>query len=129
VCVCVYICITFSVLVCVCGCVCVCVCLFVCLFVCFSPGPQRCRRPCGRAGARGHDEDEEGAPPVEVHQRGEDVRQVAVRPRVPVRHVTAAILLHVALTLTLIQTYPERERRLEREREGERERERERERR
>jgi len=49
----------------------------------------------------GHDEDEERAAPVEVHQRGEDVRQVAVGlAHVAVLHVAVAVLLHVALPLT-----------------------------
>lgn len=49
----------------------------------------------------GHDEDEERAAPVEVHQGGEDVGQVAVGLlHVPMLDVTAAVLLHVALPLT-----------------------------
>lgn len=49
----------------------------------------------------GHDEDEERAAPVEVHQRGEDVGQVTVRfPHVAVLHVAPAVFLHVALPLT-----------------------------
>lgn len=49
----------------------------------------------------GHDKDEERAAPVEVDQRGEDVRQVAVSlPHVAVLDVAAAVLLHVALPLT-----------------------------
>lgn len=48
----------------------------------------------------GHDEDEERAAPVEVHQGGEDVSQVAVGLlHVTVLDVTAAVLLHVALPL------------------------------
>lgn len=59
-------------------------------------GPEE--EPCDGVG---HDEDEQRAAPVEVHQRGEDVGQVPVRlPHVAVLHVTAAVLLHVALPLT-----------------------------
>lgn len=59
-------------------------------------GPEE--EPCDSVG---HDEDKERAAPVEVHQRGEDVGQVAVRlSHVTVLHVAAAVLLHVALPLT-----------------------------
>lgn len=48
----------------------------------------------------GHDEDKERTAPVEIHQRGEDVGQVAVRLlHVAMLHVTAPVLLHVALPL------------------------------
>lgn len=53
--------------------------------------------PCDSVG---HDEDEERAAPVEIHQCGEDIRQVAVGLlHVTVLHITAAVLLHVALPL------------------------------
>lgn len=59
-------------------------------------GPEE--EPCDSVG---HDEDEERAAPVEVHQRGEDVGQVAVSLlHVTMLHVAAAVLLHVALPLT-----------------------------
>lgn len=59
-------------------------------------GPKK--EPCDSVG---HDKDEEGAAPVEVHKGGEDVGQVAVSLlHVPVLYVTAAILLHIALPLT-----------------------------
>lgn len=49
----------------------------------------------------GHNKDKERAAPVEVHQRGEDVGQVAVRlPHVAVLHVATAVLLDVTLPLT-----------------------------
>lgn len=49
----------------------------------------------------GHDEDEERAAPVEVHQGGEDVSQVAVGLlHVTVLDVAATVLLHIALPLT-----------------------------
>lgn len=59
-------------------------------------GPEE--EPCDSVG---HDEDEQRAAPVEVHQRGEDVGQVAVcLLHVAVLHVAATILLHIALSLT-----------------------------
>ena len=59
-------------------------------------GPKE--EPCDGVG---HDEDEEWAAPVEIHQRGEDVSQVAVSlPHVTVLHIAATILLHIALPLT-----------------------------
>lgn len=59
-------------------------------------GPEE--EPCDSVG---HDEDKERAAPVEVHQRGEDVSQVAVSlPHVTVLHIAATVLLHIALSLT-----------------------------
>lgn len=49
----------------------------------------------------GHDEDEERAAPVQVHQGGEDVGQVTVGLlHVTVLDVAATVLLHVTLPLT-----------------------------
>lgn len=49
----------------------------------------------------GHDEDEEWAAPVQVHQGGEDVGQVAVGLlHVTVLNVAATVFLHIALPLT-----------------------------
>lgn len=57
-------------------------------------GPKE--EPCDSVG---HDKDKERAAPVEVHQCGEDVGQVAISLlHVAVLHVTAAVLLHVALS-------------------------------
>ncbi len=54
--------------------------------------------PCDSVG---HDEDKERAAPVEVHQSGEDVSQVAVSlPHVTMLHIAATVLLHIALSLT-----------------------------
>lgn len=59
-------------------------------------GPKK--EPCDSIG---HDEDKEGAAPVEVHQGGEDVSQVAVGLlHVAMLNVTATVLLHIALPLT-----------------------------
>ncbi|MEE6523951.1 hypothetical protein FKM82_023100 [Ascaphus truei] len=46
-----------------------------------------------------HDEDQQVPPPLQVHQRGEEVREVSARlpPQVPVLHVAAPVLVHEPL--------------------------------
>lgn len=56
-----------------------------------------------------HDKNQQRAAPVQIHQSGEDIRQVAVRlAHVTVLHITTAVLLHITLSLTLVPSWRER---------------------
>lgn len=55
-----------------------------------------------------HDKDQQRAAPVQIHQSGEDICHVAVcLAHVTVLHITAAVLLHIALPLTLAAPWRE----------------------